>query len=601
MCGILGIIGKKSRSFEYLKKLNDIQRHRGPDSWGIYQDEKLNVALAMNRLAIIDIADGHQPFVMNNEKLIIVFNGEVYNNLELRRELANRGEKFLTDHAEVETIGTLYNIYGENMLDKLNGMFALAIYDKQRQQLFIARDRFGIKPLYFFNDINSFVFSSELKIIVECVDKNLEIDNQSVVNYFSLGYVLTPKTIYENVSQLAPAHWLKFSIQSGSIDKKRWWKQQYGKNNGVSKEDWPILVRKGLEGAIKRWTMSDVPISYQLSGGLDSSSLVTLAAQMSSKRIRTYSIGFEGTGEENWNEMLIARDVAKKIDSEHTEIVLKPSHLIRDIDQMVACLEQPYAGGLPSWEIFKQISKNEKVAINGSGGDEIFGNYNRGETLQKLIEKKRFELFQKVEFEEFLDFFKYRFSIIKGAELKHVIETERMPKLQSTPDEMFELFNESVGLDIEDRLTKIAIETQMSDEFLMMIDRFSMAHSLEVRTPYLDNEFVDLVLSIPNKIKVEYKNYKSMLKKACGNFLPNSVLIAKKRGFSIPLSLWMRKPLRPIVNDLLNPSELKKGDLLNPVFYEKYVKPMLEGDNNNISLVWSVLMFQMWKNNIYRQ
>jgi len=601
VCGILGIIGKKSRSFEYLKKLNDIQSHRGPDDWGVYQDEKSGVALAMTRLAIIDIADGNQPFAMKNGNLIIVFNGEVYNNLELRLELTNRGEKFLTNHSEVETIGTLYNIYGENMLDKLNGMFSLAIYDKQQQQIFVARDRFGIKPLYFFSDTNNFVFSSELKIIVECADKNLEIDKQSVVNYFSLGYVLTPKTIYENVSQLEPAHWLKFSIQSGSTEKKRWWKQQYVKNNSISKGDWPTIVRKGLEGAIKRWTTSDVPISYQLSGGLDSSSLVTLAAQMSSKRIKTYSVGFEGLGEENWNEMIIARDVAKKIGSEHREIVLEPNLLIEALGKMVAHLEQPYAGGLPSWEIFKEISKNEKVAINGSGGDEIFGNYHRGETLLKLIGKKRFESFQKVEFEEFLDFFKYRFSIIKGAELNHVIQTEGMPKFHSTPKEMFERFNESVELDIEDRATKIAIETQMSDEFLMMIDRFSMAHSLEVRTPYLDNEFVDLVLSIPNKIKVEYKNYKSMLKKACKNFLPNSALIAKKRGFSIPLSLWMRKPLRSIVNDLLNPSELKKEGFLNPVFYEKYVKPMLEGDNSNISLIWSVLMFQMWKNNIYRQ
>lgn len=603
MCGIIGIIGKKSRDIEYISKLNNLQYHRGPDSNGVYQDINSNVALAMTRLAIIDIVDGNQPFAMNNEELIIIFNGEIYNNLELRKELEKEGVVFETNHSEVEVIGALFKKYGENMLEKLNGMFALAIYDKIKQQIFIARDRFGIKPLYFYNDKNNFFFSSELKVLVECFDDNLEINDQSIVDYFSLGYTQTPNTIYKNIHQLSPAHWLKFSLKSYSVEKKRWWKTQFTKNRSISNNnDWPILIREGLEDAVKRWATSDVSIAYLLSGGLDSSAIVTLAAQMSSKRIRTYTLGFMGDGEESWNEIFIARDVAKKINSDHTEIILEPKYLVDDINMMVNHLDQPYGGGLPSWEIFKQISKNEKVVVNGTGADEIFGNYNRGNFLLDCLRKeKQSGLFKEVKFEHFLKHFKSRISINKEVDLENVIETEGILNIHNTAEWIFKLYNECKDLDLEDKLTKVTLETQMTDEFLMMTDRFSMAHSLEARTPFLDHEFVNLVLSIPTEIKVDNKLYKSMLRKAVGEFLPKSVLKAKKRGFSIPLSLWMRKLLKPLVMDLLNPSSLKKGGYLKPTFYDKYVKPMLEGDNNHISLIWSALMFQLWITNIHNK
>jgi len=556
-----------------------------------------NVSLAMTRLAIVDLEDGHQPFSMDDEAFTIVFNGEIYNNIDLRKTLQCDGAAFSTNHSEVEMLCALYKKYGEDMLDKLNGMFSLAIYDKHKQEIFIARDRFGIKPLYYYHDDKAFMFSSELKVLEQCVDSGLELNDQSVVDYFNLGSIQGPGTIYSNIYQLPSAHWLRFSITNYTIKIRRWWELSFIKNNSISDKDWPIVIREGLENAIKRWATSDVPISYLLSGGLDSSSIVSLAARTSPEKIRTYTLGFSGVGEEDWNEVFIARDVVSGIDSDHTEIMLESSHLLDDLDSMVYHLDQPYGGGLPSWEIYKAIADNEKVAVNGTGGDEIFGNYNRSRYLLDSLGIEHSNIHRQVEIENFFEYYRSIFSVIKDADVKDIINPDHTRHVQNTPEWMFHQYQGYVDLDIEDRLTKLAMETQMTDEFLMMADRFSMAHSLEVRTPYLDHEFINLVLSVPTALKIDYNNYKVMLRRAVGQYLPESVLKSKKRGLSIPLSLWMRKPLYGLVNDLLSPSALKNSGILTPVFYDKYVKPMLLGNNNYISLIWSVLMFQLWLRN----
>jgi asparagine synthase (glutamine-hydrolysing) len=621
MCGIIGITSKIFRSIESVQKLNNIQYHRGPDSNGIYQDIDSNVSLAMTRLEIIDIDGGNQPFSINNDSYVIMLNGEIYNNFELRNDLEKGGFVFNTDHAEVEVLGALYVKYGEDMLQKLNGMFSFVIYDKQKRQIFIARDRYGIKPLFYYQDNNNFFFSSELKVLKECIDKNLEINDQSVVDYFNLGFVNNPNTIYKDIYQLSPGHWLKFSVNNYILEIVKWWKQSFTKNYSISRKDWPFVIREALKGAVKRWATSDVPISYLLSGGIDSAALAVLAAQMSSKRLNTYTLGFKGPEEKEWNELDVARDVAKKINSNHTEIVLEPKNLLDDLESMVYHLDQPYGGGLPSWEIFKKI--DEKVVVSGIGGDEIFGNYNRGKYLLDYCEKNFVNFTGESEVDIFFKYFKDKFSIIKGVNLKDVINPEIIIDSYNPARSMFNAYNECAELDFEDRLSKISIETQITDEFLMMTDRFSMAHSLEARTPYLDHEFVELVFSMPTEIKIDYgdnkykstesdidshlpnksynkydtNKYKIILRRAVEKYLPENILNHKKQGFSIPLSIWMRGPLNDLVDDLLNPSSLKKSGILNPLFYEKYVKPMLLGDNNHISIIWSSLMFQLWLNN----
>jgi len=251
--------------------------------------------------------------------------------------------------------------------------------------------------------------------------------------------------------------------------------------------------------------------------------------------------------------------------------------------------------------MFKLISKNEKVVISGLGGDEIFGNYNRGKFFLDCLGEKKSSFLKEANFESYVKYRNYRYSMIKNVDLNNILENGIILNNRNTAEKMFDLYNEDKGIDLDDKLTKVAIETQMTDEFLMMVDRFSMAHSLEVRTPYLDNEFVDLVLSIPTKLKIHSSVYKIMLRRAVGKYLPKSVLGSKKRGFSIPLSHWMRGPLKPLVNDLLGPSALKKSEFVNPTIYDKYVKPMFDGDNNHISLIWSVLMFQLWTQNIYKK
>jgi len=585
MCGIIGIVDPYKKIKYDIAELNHMQIHRGPDESGVFENRSLGLSMAMTRLSIINVNEAHQPFI-SKDGYVVIFNGEIFNYQSLFKDIEGY-HSFASGGSEVEVIYFLYKKYGESFLNRLNGMFSISIYDPKKNLIFIARDRFGIKPLHYYNKGSIFCFSSEIRPLKKSLNKDISIDSHSVANYFRLGYVPNPSSVYSEIKQLPPGSFIKYSLSDKKIEVTKWWNYSYKINYELSQSEWYENIKNQLSKSLSQWTTSDVPIAFALSGGLDSSALVALASINSKARIKTYSLGFEGKGEDSWNELAIARDVSKKYNTDHTEIILKPESLADSIENMALHLEQPYAGGLPSWPLFKEMAKDYKVAIGGLGGDEIFGNYNRGNYFSHFQNVQSSKDLNKSLFKESIQ---NAFFLMKEKDANQILKNNE----SGIVNNFYNLFNSYKHKHVDDRVAQLSIDSQLVDEFLMMTDRFSMANSLEVRTPYLDHELVNLLFSMPIEYRLDSNLYKMALRKSIGHLLPQSVLSAKKNGFKIPLSLWMRGYLRDLVESLIGESALNNSEFIKQDFYRCYVKPMLDGDNSNISLIWSVLMFQMW-------
>lgn len=589
MCGIVGIIGPQEDP--WISAMNGEIHHRGPDDTGVFRDRSAGVTLAMSRLAIIDLAGGHQPMSTPDGRYTIVFNGEIFNAAELRAELEAEGQTFLTAHSDTEVLLYLMARQGKTALGKLNGMFAFALWDQVGQELLCARDRFGIKPFYFSIGNGRLAFASELKSLLTLPWVERSVDRGSLYHYMSLMYVPGVNTAIGSVSRLPGGHWLSWTRAQG-VKQGQWWSPQIGRSISMPRKEAVERIRTSLEASVARWATSDVPVGCSLSGGLDSSAVVGLLAQQG-HRLRTYSVGFTGKGEERWNELPLARAVAERWGTEHEEIVLDPLSLLDDLIQMVWHLDEPYGGGLPSWSVFKQMSHSVKVGMTGSGGDELFGNYGKwreleGGRLQRIFGGQRSDLtsFRK-------HFFDRYYYLPDGTKRSHVLQ--QVPAHADTAAWLYEYgFARAGAGDIRDRCALTDIVTQLPEEFLMMTDRFSMAHSVEARTPFLDNELADLVLSLPSGLRTCRDDLKGLLRDSVADLLPPALVTAPKRGFVIPLTLWLRSTLRPLVERLLASERLASQGLFKPEFYARYVQPHFDGRQDNTQVVWAALMFQLW-------
>ncbi len=585
MCGIVGILGPQEDS--WLDAMNGIQRHRGPDDSGVFRDR--DVALAMRRLAIVDIAGGAQPMTIDDGRYVLVFNGEIYNAPELRRELLSKDEKFRSDHSDTEVLLHLLAREGQSALRKLNGMFAFALYDRKEDRLLCARDRMGIKPLYYTASSGRFAFASELKSLLALPFVGRCVDRESLFHYLSLMYVPGGKTILDGIFRLPPGHLLIVGPDRTPHTEK-WWAPSFAPDRTVSRDEWPGRIAHTLNAAARRWTMSDVPFACSLSGGLDSSGLVGLLSR-SGMKLKTVSVGFTGVDEDKWNELPIARAVARMWDTDHTEIVLDPATLLDALPAMAWHLDEPYGGGLPSWSVFEAMSRSVKVGLTGTGGDELFGNYGKWRGLEGGLFDR---LMGGAPVDE--SFFKRAFS----DRLYYFSDPDKRAVFAGnssafdTSDFLWSRYRDSDGKNPCDRVAQLDMGTQLAEEFLMMTDRFSMAHSLEARTPFLDNEMVDLALSIPANIRTGRRDLKALLRKALADVLPPEAIHAPKRGFVIPLTLWLRGALKPLCERLLSPARLERQGLFHGTFHDLYVRPHLEGRADNTNKVWAMLMFQLW-------
>ncbi|PSB25982.1 asparagine synthase (glutamine-hydrolyzing) [Stenomitos frigidus] len=615
MCGIVGLIGHWAP--ELLGQLNQSLYHRGPDDGGEYRDQQGGVALAMRRLSILDLSGGHQPMSNHDGSVWIVFNGEIYNAPELRSRLEAKGVHFKTSHSDTECLLHLYEAYGEAMLAELNGMFAFVIYDRERKQIFGARDRFGIKPLYYTQTANHFAFASELKTLLQLPTVERHLNLQSLYHYLSLRYIPGADSIFKGIQRLPPAHSFRYRLEPQDFTIERYWQPDPSPTETHSIAEWSEMIRHELRGAVKRWALSDVPIGCSLSGGIDSTAIVGLLAEAGYERLSTYSLGFQKAEEADWNELPLARQMAERWGTQHYELLLTPDDLLRDLVRMVWSLDEPYGGGLPSWYIFQFMSRDVKVGLTGTGGDELFGNYGKwchyenrlsrlGHPLHSMRDRIKRSASHLPELllgadrkKRWLEYYRtFRFPMdayflyFSDATKRRYLS--EVSGITDTADWLQTLYQTSGATEIRNGTALVDLQTQLPEEFLLMTDRFSMAHSLEARVPFLDAQLVDRVLSIPTSLRTHPNDLKYLLKQAVSDLLPAPLLTARKRGFIIPDTLWLRDKLRPLVERLLAPDRLARQGILRPEIYSRFVQPHLSGKADYTGQVWTLLMFQLW-------
>lgn len=596
MCGIVGLVNHGDRSL--LAKMNESQVHRGPDFGGCYWNDEKKLGLAMRRLSIVDLSGGGQPMYNENESIVLVFNGEIFNAPKLRKELINQGHIFKSVSSDTEVLVHLYEEHGLDMLNMLNGMFAFAIYDIKKNILFLARDQMGIKPLNYIHKGKAMAFASEIKSLIQVGLSEKKLNTKSIWEYLSFQCVPAPNTIYEDVKVLPAAHYILFDISTGKLNIERYW--DCIANRKVyegSKEDLSEYVRENIEQAVERWTMSDVPLACSLSGGLDSSIIAALIGQKHD--LHTYSLGFEENCE--YDETNLAKKLASMYGTKHEEIILTPDDLLQDMGKIIKALDMPYAGGVPSWFVFRRISGQEKVVFNGTGGDELFGNYSKWLRYEHPLERIRQcqhvvnwgeSVKEVLAYPEGSIYHKYMPEKMKQ---RCLLTGDRQP--ESINKYIQILLNDCPSKEWRDKIPYVDFRIQLPEEFLMMLDRFSMHFSIEARVPFLDRELVENILGIPAELRTQKYNAKYLLKSAMGDLIPDEHLRATKKGFVLPYREWLKGKLRTAVIDLCTGEYIRKQGIFSGELEEKLITPFYKGNDGLTPLVWTVLMFQVWYEN----
>lgn len=616
MCGICGKIHFNLDNpvlKEEISRMTGLIHHRGPDDSGCYL--KNNVGLGFRRLSIIDLDTGHQPLTNEDGTLWIVFNGEIYNHLALRKMLIGKGHTFKTK-SDTEAIVHLYEEYGNDCVKLLQGMFAFAIWDERNKTLFCARDRFGIKPFFYFLDKDQFVFGSEIKSILSVSGISSEISLPMLDQYLAYGYSSEEGTIYQDIKKLKPAHILEIQI-GGSTKITRYWDIHYEPDYGKSENEWCHLLESKLSDVVKSHLMSDVPLGAFLSGGIDSSSVVALMAKHSSSPVKTFSIGFK---EAEFNELQYAREIAKKYNTEHHEQIVEPES-VDLLPMLVDAYDEPFAdtSAIPTYLVSKFAREHVTVVLSGDGGDELFGGYNK---YQKMNNLRNFNILPNAVGKYFWGGLHsmipnsvkgkgatYYMSKPKNSvpayqavwqliERKKLFRKESWEMVKDSPAESRRAacFTDTESHDFLFNMQKMDMQRFMVDDILTKVDRASMQNSLEVRVPLLDHKFAELTATIPSDLKLKGNNKKYIFKEAMRVYLPESIISHKKQGFGVPLKSWFKEDLKDYVNDRLIHTKGPLYDYLNHEYVSKIVKEHNNGMRDFNSKIWSLLFLDQWLN-----
>ena len=616
MCGICGkIYFDPSRRVEKseIRGMTDSIRHRGPDDEGYYVQD--NVGLGFRRLSIIDLSTGHQPLTNEDGSLWIIFNGEIYNFQELRELVISKGH-VLSTKTDTECILHLYEEFGNDCVAHLRGMFAFAIWNNKEKELFCARDRFGIKPFYYYCDRHSFVFGSEIKAILKAADVDRAIDLNAMDLYFTYGYVTGSRTIYSSIRKLLPAHTLSLHPNSSSEPQiTRYWDLHFQPDFSRSEAQWRVEIEKEFSESVRLHMISDVPFGAFLSGGIDSSSVVALMTRHSNEPVKTFSIGFL---ESQFNELQYAREVARQYKTDHHERVLEPES-VNLLTTLVDAYDEPFAdsSAIPTYYVSKFAREFVTVALSGDGGDELFAGYtdyyklnniDRYNFLPALVRKplaKTIHAFipNKIKgkglsylLSQDEDIVGAHIAVFNQLERKKLYARSIYDKLQESyaESQKEKIIRNSTAKEYVSRMQELDLRSYLVDDILTKVDVASMQNSLEVRVPLLDHKFVELTMKIPAQYKLHNREQKYIFKKAMSPYLPASILNHKKQGFSVPFKLWFKKDLKEYVDDRFLARHTRLSDYLNMDYVRNVVSDHRRGNRDFTTKIWSILFFDAW-------
>jgi asparagine synthase (glutamine-hydrolysing) len=629
MCGIAGIVdpGGRGSLREELARVCGRLRHRGPDDEGAFLDGP--VGLAQRRLSIIDLSSGRQPMANEDGSVWVTFNGEIYNFQELRRRLEGLGHRFATA-SDTEVIVHAYEQYGTDCVRHFRGMFAFAVFDRPRRRLMLARDRVGKKPLFYARPGGRLVFASELQALVQHPDVSREPDATAIDDYLTYGYVPAPRTIYRHVYKLPPAHYLscRLSGQGDGVEDfraERYWRLEYAPKLALSEEEAAEGLLEVLGEAVRLRLIADVPLGALLSGGVDSSLVVALMSRVGGKPVKTFSVGFE---EQAFNELPYARAVARAYGAEHHEMVVRPSAL-EVLPTLVRHYGEPFAdsSAVPSYYVARMTRRHVKVALNGDGGDESFAGYERylGSALADRFRRLPAVLCKAVSGLASLlipDRLPRR-SRLRQA--KRLLQAAALPADQRylrwvgyfTPQQKEALYTPELGealaghgpeawllgeleaarrrgMDDLDALLALDTESYLPYDLLVKMDIATMACSLEARSPFLDHKVMEFAARLPSGYKMRGATLKYLLKKVAARMLPADTLRRRKMGFGVPVGDWMRKELRPMLEDLLLSPQSRARNYFRPGPLRQLVREHVAGSHDHSYQLWSLLWLELW-------
>ena len=610
MCGIAGIVSQKQQTVdvEELRAMCAALVSRGPDDEGTFVKD--GAGLAMRRLSIIDLETGHQPVSNEDGSIWVVLNGEIYNYRELRSELERRGHRFSTA-TDTEVIVHLYEEHGADCVQALRGMFAFAIWDGPRRRLMLARDRIGIKPLYYGTAAGRFIFASELKAILQLPEVDRRLNWQALAHLLAYGTTPPGESIVDGIHKLEPGHWLRLDAKRDPVV-ERYWELRFQPNERRSEDETVEELRAKLQESVRYHLVSDVPVGAFLSGGIDSSAVVASMAASSSSRIKTFSIGFR---EEEFNELPYARLVAQRFGTDHHELVLQPD-VAALLEHLAWDLDEPFgdSSAIPTYMVSRLAGQHVKVVLSGDGGDELFGGYDKyvvegrdrmarflPGSVRALLARTSDALPEDAKGKQVLEY------LSKPDGERYVYATtlfrrDHQQRLLTdwARDQIGEAHPERLCLERLGRqghwlstLQDLDFRHYLPLDILTKVDRMSMAHSLEARVPLLDHPFVEFAATIPADWKLHRGRTKHIFVKALRGWLPDEVLDRSKKGFGVPLNRWFRGPLRPVVQELLLSDTFRRRGIFDAAYVKRLIERQEQGRPLDLHL-WTLMSFELW-------
>jgi asparagine synthase (glutamine-hydrolysing) len=620
MCGIAGFadhvqdhraLSNADGDLALVHAMCDVIRHRGPDDEGIHVET--GVGLGMRRLSIIDLSTGHQPIHNEDRTVWTVFNGEIYNYRELREELEQAGHRFYTS-SDTETIVHAYEQWGEQAFGRLRGMFGLAIWDRRRQTLLVARDRAGIKPVYFAERGGRLYFASEIKslLVAGAADRNINLE--ALDHYLTFLYTPRDGSIFRGVRKLPPGHYLRWT--GGHVHVKQYWQLPASETFAGTDADAADQLHAVLRDAVRSHLISDVPLGAFLSGGIDSSLVVGLMAEVSDRPVETFSIGFD---EPQFDELDHARKVAAHFKTDHHEFVVRPDALAI-LDRLIQHFDEPFAdsSAIPTWYVCEMARRHVTVVLSGDGGDELFGGYDRYLPHPRVAAFDRLPIPAKRQAAAVAWPF-----LPHGARgknfLRHVARDDRGRFLDATaffqPDEKRALYTDDLlrrldptaaehtlaaqfeGLDalpFGSQMMKFDFRTYLPEDVLVKVDRMSMAHSIESRVPLLDNHVIDFAATLPLGTKIHNGVRKVLLKQVASRILPPDIINRRKQGFGVPVGVWFRGSLRETFGDVLRSQRARERGYFNQRFIDRLLAEHLSGVRDHSMRLWQLVVLELW-------